>query len=332
VAFSRDARPRQADLEALFPDVGVVAVSVDWTMDELRALQERVAQEFGGSDGVSSGILVTHGVVSVGFGVLTEERVASVVDAFAGERICVEGADPAGAPADGSQQTSGDGWRLLADEPEVGDVYRTGLATDEASYRALWADIGLTGPRPDVDFDAEIVIWFGAVYGSSCPNLRLDDVVVKRERALVHAEIVLVDRPSACTADATRAPMWWRWIGRPFQRDRSRSSSVPRTHRPARQRNASGSTPTSPSPERLPLRTTSATTQRRPSRKRCAAATPSSPAIRSPSGWMCAAASSGSGCSTMLAGGLRSPPAPSSTFPSPGERKSPTACSRSRSR
>jgi hypothetical protein len=206
--------------------------------------------------------LVTHGVVSVGFGVLTEERVASVVDAFAGERVCVEGADPAGAPADGSQQTSGDGWRLLADEPEVGDVYRTGLATDEASYRALWADIGLTGPRPDVDFDAEIVIWFGAVYGSSCPNLRLDDVVVKRERALVHAEIVLVDRPSACTADATRAPMWWRWIGRPFQRDRSRSSSVPRTHRPARQRNASGSTPTSPSPERLPLRTTSATTQR----------------------------------------------------------------------
>ncbi|MBA2633165.1 MAG: hypothetical protein H0U86_09240 [Chloroflexi bacterium] len=47
-----------------------------------------------------------------------------------------------------------------------------------------------------------MVIWFGAVYGSSCPNLRLDDVVVDAERALVHAEIVLVDAPAACTGDA----------------------------------------------------------------------------------------------------------------------------------
>jgi hypothetical protein len=46
------------------------------------------------------------------------------------------------------------------------------------------------------------VIWFGAVYGSSCPDLRLDDVVVDLERALVYAEIVLVDAPSACTDDA----------------------------------------------------------------------------------------------------------------------------------
>jgi hypothetical protein len=42
------------------------------------------------------------------------------------------------------------------------------------------------------------------VYGSSCPNLRLDDVVVHsgRQRPMVYADIVNVDAPSACTADA----------------------------------------------------------------------------------------------------------------------------------
>jgi hypothetical protein len=53
-----------------------------------------------------------------------------------------------------------------------------------------------------VDFETEVAIWFGAVYGSSCPNLRLDDVVVDEDRALIHAEIVDLDAGMACTADA----------------------------------------------------------------------------------------------------------------------------------
>ncbi len=60
----------------------------------------------------------------------------------------------------------------------------------------------MTGERPDVDFDAEIVVWFGAVYGSGCENQRQDDVVIDREQALVHAEIVLVDPPGGCNDDA----------------------------------------------------------------------------------------------------------------------------------
>lgn len=202
VAFSQDAQARQADLQAAFPGVGVVAVPVDWTKAELVAVQDRVLEELRGSGDLGSGISVTQGVVAIGFGVLTEERLAAVEDAFAGERVCVEGADPAGLPVEGPQQTSGDGWRLLADEPEVGLPYRTGLATDETSYQALWAAIGLAAERPAVDFDAQIVIWFGAVYGSSCPDLRLDDVVVDRDRALVHAEIIILGQPLGCTDDA----------------------------------------------------------------------------------------------------------------------------------
>jgi len=202
VAFSADAEARQAELEEQFPDVGVVAVGVAWTTAELQDLQRRVGEQIGPLFPVSSWTSVTQGVVGIGIGVLSEDRLAAVEERFAGERVCLEGADPADVPSDGPQAQQGDGWRLLADEQGAGQPYRTGIASDQPSYGALWTDIGLSGDPPAVVFESEVVIWFGAVYGSSCPNLRLDNVVVDRERALVHAEIVLVDSPSACTADA----------------------------------------------------------------------------------------------------------------------------------
>ncbi len=202
VAFSVDAQARQAELKELFPDVGVVAVGVDWTMAELETLQQRVSDEIGPLFPVSSWTSVTQGVVGIGVGVLREERIAAIEQRFEGEPICIEGADPADVPAAGPQPQQGDGWRLLADEQGAGRPYRTGIATDQASYERLWTDIGLSGEPPPVDFEAEAVIWFGAVYGSGCANLRLDDVVVDREQALVHAEIVLVDFPAACNDDA----------------------------------------------------------------------------------------------------------------------------------
>ena len=202
VAFSVDAEARQAELEELFPDVGVVAVGVDWTMQELQDVQQRVSEELGPLFGPSSGILVQQGVVSVGVGVLKEDRLAVIEERFSGERICVEGVDPADAPAEGPPRHQGDGWRLLADQQGAGQPFRTGIASDQTTYQQLWTDIGLAGEPPAVDFESEVVVWFGAVYGSSCPSIRLDDVVVDHPRALVHAEIVLVDPPAACTGDA----------------------------------------------------------------------------------------------------------------------------------
>lgn len=202
VAFSVDAEARQAEFEKLFPEVGVVAVGVDWTIAELETLQQRVSDEIGPLFPVSSWTSVTQGVVGIGVGVLKPDRIAAIEERFAGEPICIEGADPADVPVAGPQPQQGEGWRLLADEQGAGHPYRTGIATDQASYDRLWTDIGLSGDPPPVDFQSEVVIWFGAVFGSSCPNLRLDDVVVEREKALVHAEIVLVDSPAACTADA----------------------------------------------------------------------------------------------------------------------------------
>jgi hypothetical protein len=89
----------------------------------------------------------------------------------------------------------------LASE-KVGEAYRTGIAADPEAYTALWGRIGLTDEPPPVDFQTEVVVWLGAVYGSSCPEIRLDAVVSDVERRLVHGTIVLPSIYNACTADA----------------------------------------------------------------------------------------------------------------------------------
>jgi hypothetical protein len=130
-----------------------------------------------------------------------DPRLVAALATVADERICLE---DAGVPVpEGPQPTGGDGWRLLGDEL-VGDVYRTGIATDDEQYAALWSRAGMTAPRPAVDFETEVVIWFGAVYGSSCP-IRVDDVVVDLEHrpVLVYPlSVVPGGDDEGCTADA----------------------------------------------------------------------------------------------------------------------------------
>ncbi|MET0831867.1 MAG: hypothetical protein ABWY62_05740, partial [Acidimicrobiia bacterium] len=118
----------------------------------------------------------------------------------ADERICL---NDTGVPVpEGPQPQAGDGWRLLGEEL-VGETYRTGIATTDEKYAALWQQAGLTTPPPPVDFTTEVVVWFGAVYGSSCP-IRLDDVAVDtdRELPLLRAVTVVPGGTGACTADA----------------------------------------------------------------------------------------------------------------------------------
>lgn len=202
LAFSVDATARQTELEQEFPEMGAVVVGVDWTMAELRDLQQRVVQVFRGQGiGFSSGAYPNKGVVSIELAFLKPELVAIVEQNFAGQRVCLSGGDPADAPIEGPQPTAGNGWRLLADQDETGSSYRTGIAYDAASYEQLWSFAGIAGNRPAVDFQAEVVIWFGAVHGSSCPRLRLDDVVVDTGRSLVHGEITYLD-VGVCTDDA----------------------------------------------------------------------------------------------------------------------------------
>lgn len=201
VAFNADGAARQAELAEAFPGVGVAVVEVGYDLADLEELQQRVMDEMPAGILGSSGISVRQGVVTIGTGVMKPERLAALSDLFGGEAVCVEGIPVEDAPHEGPQQNAGDGWRLLATEP-VGDSYRTWIAPDGDSFAALWEMIGLETDRPAVDFRSHVVIWFGVAYSSSCPDIRLDAVVVDHERAIVHAEIVHVDAPMECTGDA----------------------------------------------------------------------------------------------------------------------------------
>lgn len=202
--FTGDVADRQAEIEELFSDDGVVAVHLPWTSGSLVDLERRVIEELGTElEILGTSVDALRGFVSVVIPVLDDASLNAIVDRFPGERICVEGLEPENVVAPGPQPESGDGWRLLLNSDQVGDIYRVGLAWDPQSLEALLAGIpGLSDLDPDldVDFQDEVVVWFGAVHGSSCPNLRLDDVVVNDD--LVHAEIVNTDNALACTDDA----------------------------------------------------------------------------------------------------------------------------------
>ncbi len=200
VGFRSDAAERQSELEAEFPGVGVVAVQVEHGRDQLDELQREVFAVMQANDiDRNGGISVPSGQVSAYVGVLDETTLEPFAE-FAGRPVCFDGVDPADAVTDGPQPISGDGWRLLAVE-RTGESYRTGVATTDDQYAALWAQSGVTAARPPVDFDNDIVIWFGAVYGSGC-EIRMDDVIVGPDRAIVHGEFVVPGNPGACNDDA----------------------------------------------------------------------------------------------------------------------------------
>lgn len=201
VAFSADVEQRQAEIDERFPDDGVVAVAVTHTRADLEDLQNRVSDALAGiTESFGIGVYENKGVVGVNLASLDPAVVSELEQRFPGEPICVDGPDPSTLPEPGPQQVSGDGWRLLADEAPAGESYRTGIATDRGGLETMWRTIGLEAEIPDVDFETEVVIWFGAVYGSSCPDLRLDEVVVSDD--LVYAEIVMTTPAVACTEDA----------------------------------------------------------------------------------------------------------------------------------
>ncbi len=200
---SADIDALQSELEAEFGDAGVVAVLVPFTNAELEEVRAEASAAVEGLSNWAISHSVSRGLVELSVPVLSEEILEPLAP-LAGEPLCVEGADPAVAVADGPQPTEGDGWRLLG-EGLTGPAYRTGLATADEQLQALWGEAGLDGQPPDVDWETELAIWFGAVYGSSCP-IRMDDVVFDSTSPsgvpVVHAAFVNPGNPVVCTSDA----------------------------------------------------------------------------------------------------------------------------------
>jgi hypothetical protein len=206
VMFTRGVAQRQAELERVFPGVGVVAVKVRNSRRELRTLARRVSTliERQGIE-ASLGWGGTDDIVRLEVPVVTRKLVSALVPRFAGEPLCVDGRDPADLVQPGPQPLAGDGWRMLAWEEGHGPAHKVGIAADQASYAQLWARIQLDGSPPEVDFESEVVVWFAIGHGSTCPNQRMDEVIVDRGRSQVYPLVVDPDNHMGCTDDLTGA-------------------------------------------------------------------------------------------------------------------------------
>ena len=204
VAFSDGVEEHRAAIAEL-GITGVRVVAVEHSQAELAAIQSQVST-LGETDpniqGAGSGNALNR--VTVGLGVLDADSVGRVLEVVGPDApVCFEGGDPADAIPPGPQPDSGDGWRLLADQPGAGNTYKTSVATTPEAFATLWSDLDLDGPVPKVDFATEIVAWFGAVYSGSCPDIRLDGVVVDTTGRTVTADIVQIGGShQICTSDA----------------------------------------------------------------------------------------------------------------------------------
>jgi hypothetical protein len=101
----------------------------------------------------------------------------------------------------------GDGWRLLATGEADGDeAYTVRAATDEAAWDEMWRVIGLEGDIPAVAFEDEVVVSFGHGIGSSCREVRLDDVEIGP--GIVFSRTGDPLSPRACTSDLAGAAVF----------------------------------------------------------------------------------------------------------------------------
>lgn len=192
-----DVAAHQAVLEEEFPDVGVVAVEMPYTYEELDRIRRRIAAALP-EDIDASNMYEARGVVSVWVGRLTPDRIEVVEEIVGDDPACLEGMDPATTPEPGPQRQGGDGWVYLAVvDSMVRD--RPTVVADAASLSQLWEELGADGPPPTVDFDVHIVVGFSVLYSGSCPETRFDDVVVEGD--LVHPAISHISTEPACTDD-----------------------------------------------------------------------------------------------------------------------------------
>lgn len=106
-------------------------------------------------------------------------------------------------PGEWTNVAADEGWRLIAAGQSATDAYTVRAATDEVGYAEMWKAIGLDGEAPVVDLASEVVVSFGHGVGSTCPEVRLDDVRIEAGVVLSVTSDPL--EPRACTADLVGA-------------------------------------------------------------------------------------------------------------------------------
>ncbi len=107
-------------------------------------------------------------------------------------------------PGPWANRLEGDGWRLLAAGILRGggdEAYRVHAATNDADWQILWRIFDPTHTAPTLDSGSQIAVAFADGVGSSCPELRLDDVVIDVGARAIYSVTSDPLAPRGCTAD-----------------------------------------------------------------------------------------------------------------------------------
>lgn len=110
-------------------------------------------------------------------------------------------------PGPWQNASDGDGWRLIAFGEAGGEeAYTVHAATDQEAFVTMWTALGLDGDVPAVEFAEEVIVSFGHGIGSSCREMRLDDVTIEGGEVFSLTSDPL--SPRACTSDLAGAAVF----------------------------------------------------------------------------------------------------------------------------
>jgi hypothetical protein len=112
-------------------------------------------------------------------------------------------------PGAWSNNMAGDGWQLLAALERSSEwAFRVGAATSADEWSGLWQQLSPGMDPPAIDFASEIAVVFGEAHGSSCPDVRFDNLVIDQAQAVIHDEVSNPLGPIPCTADLSGAEVF----------------------------------------------------------------------------------------------------------------------------
>ena len=207
LAFTDAPENHIAALKELAPGSAIQVVQVGHSEAELNRLQERIAgdhealRDLGFEMYSISTDIMANTVAVEGAALDPEAAEAAILEHYGVDFLRVT-VHPAPGP-EPLQPDRGEGWRLLRELPETGGAYTVDFAADQPKYEQLWQEVGQAGSPPPVDFASEVVLRFGGVVGSSCPQIHFAGVLVDPVQRLVYGDISHpVPAGAICTADA----------------------------------------------------------------------------------------------------------------------------------
>jgi hypothetical protein len=199
--FTANVAVHARAIEALAPGVDSEVRSCRYTEAELIDLVEGLDMDALRRDGyevIGAGVDTINNVVTIDARSNLEAAKERLEAQFDGRVV----ANISPVPGPWQNVEAGDAWRLLAAGRTNGsEAYTTRAAVDETGWMVLWQEVGLGGEPPEPDLANEIVLSFGIGIGSSCPEVRLDDVVIDADGRVVHALTSDPLAPRACTSD-----------------------------------------------------------------------------------------------------------------------------------